>query len=162
MDKEVLANSGKEVILLDPLFYLEQNTIEISIINFIISHFWWFISDIKKIYLANKMQSKIFDCELYERVTKEYQKHIEFPYSEHRTRGGGGYGFGVEGWGKMQEGERTHYYNRSSLLDEELRILILTYLNSRIVGYIFCQLADTSAGFVLGIKIKLPVTSTCK
>jgi hypothetical protein len=150
-EKLISASKGKGIILYNSDFHNEQNEIERLIFNFVLTHFWHFISDIKQKLFKNKVESRIFEPSLYERIIKESRKPIEFPYAEHRTRGGG---YGIEGWSKMSKSERGQYHNRSSLLDNDLRITILDYLSPSIIGNICYQLADTSIGAVLGIKIK--------
>jgi hypothetical protein len=153
-DKLLRTSDRKDLVLFNTGFHNEQNVIEASIINFISTHFWYFIADIKQITLENNLESKVFNTSLYERVITENRKPIEFPYVEHRLRGGGGYGYGIEGWGKMSKSEKEKYHNLTSLIDEELRRTILSNLTPRIVGNICYKLANTSVGKILGIKIK--------
>lgn len=152
--KLIRTTNSKDLVLLNSAFYKEQNEIEVSIINFISTHFWYFIADIKQITLENNLESKVFKTSLYERVITESRKPIEFPYAEHRRRGGGGYGYGIEGWGKMSKSDQEQYHNLTSLINEELKRTILSNLTPRIVGNICYQLTDTSVGNILGIKIK--------
>ena len=153
-DKIIRTSDRKDLVLLNTGFYNEQNVIEKSIINFISTHFWFFISDIKQLALENNLDSKVFKKSLHDGVLSESIKPIEFPYAEHRLRGGGGYGYGIEGWSKMSKSEKDEYHNLSSLMDEELRRNILSNLTPRIVGNICYKLANTSVGKILGLKIK--------
>lgn len=161
-DKSISDSTQTGVILCDSKFYHEQSAIEASIINFVSTHFYYFIIDIKKRYLENNIGSIIFESSMYVRLSQASQESIEFPYAEHRTRGGGGYGYGIVGWGEMSENERVLYRKRSSLLDDELRISILTQLTPRIIGNIFSKLADTSVGKVIGIRIQTAERNTIK
>jgi hypothetical protein len=153
-DKIIRTTAKKDLVLFNTAFYNEQNRIEDSIIKFISTHFWFFIADIKQIALQNNVEAKVFKTSLYKRLITENQKPIEFPYAQHRTRGGGGYGYGIEDWSKMSESEQEKYHNLKSLLDENLKNTILLNLTPRIIGNICYQLADTSVGMILGIKIK--------
>ncbi len=142
------------IILNDPLFYKEQNEIETLIIKFILSHFWEFISDFKKKFAENYLESRNFESNLYYRILEEDLKPIEFPYTENRTRGGGGYGYGIKDWSKMSKIEQGQYHSRKSLLDDDLRKIILKNITPRIFGNICYEITDTSVGKAIGIKAK--------
>lgn len=152
-DKLLRTSDRRDLVLLNTGFYNEQNVIEESIINFISTHFWFFITDIKQFALEKNLESKVFKTSLHEEILTESKKPIEFPYAEHRCRGGGGYGYGIESWSKMSKSEQEEYHNLTSLIDEELRRTILSNLTPRIVGNICYKLANTSVGNILGIKI---------
>lgn len=150
-----LINSDEShLISYDPAFYSEQEKIEKLIIDFIKDHFWYFLSDIKKKYLVNDFGNKKLSTDLLEKIKKENKKNIEFPYAEHRTRGGGGYGYGIPNWNKMSTNEKEVYHNRVSLFDNEIKKTILSNLTPLIIGSIFSQFIGTSIGQVIGIKLK--------
>ena len=88
-DKIIRTTAKDDLVLLNTVFYNEQNEIELSIIKFISTHFWLFIADIKRIALQNNVEAKVFKTSLSKRLITENQKPIEFPYAQHRTRGGG-------------------------------------------------------------------------
>lgn len=73
-DKLLRTADRRDLVLFNTDFHNEQNVIEESIINFISTHFWYFIADIKQIALENNLESKDFKTSLYKRVITENRK----------------------------------------------------------------------------------------